>query len=99
MSAIDDKPPSFTAFAADRLIAHGDLGDVARAVHAAADLQPMVFEDATGRLVDLDLRGSADEAAARVSPQVAPAKPSPSASDKNCRFFCILLSPTIRLEK
>jgi hypothetical protein len=76
MSAIDDKILSFTAFAADRLIAHGELGDVARAVHAAADLQPMVFEDATGRVVDLDLRGSADEAAARVSPQVAPARPA-----------------------
>jgi hypothetical protein len=76
MNAIDDETPSFTAFAADRLIAHGDLGDVTRAVHAAADLQPIAFEDATGRVVDLDLRGSADEAAVRASPQVALTKPA-----------------------
>lgn len=66
----------FTVFVGDRLLARGDLAEVARATHAHADAQPIVFEDATGRTVDLDLRGSADEAAARVSAPVSVAKPT-----------------------
>ena len=69
-------PPSgaFTVFVGDRLLARGDLGRVARAAHEHAEAQPAAFDDATGRAIDLDLRGSAEDAAARVSPQ--PAKPS-----------------------
>jgi uncharacterized protein len=66
----------FTAFAGDRLIARGDLARVARAVHALAGDSPLVFEDATGRVVDLDLRGSAEDAAARVAPGAEPSKPA-----------------------
>jgi hypothetical protein len=66
----------FTAFAGDRLIARGDLAQMARAVHALAEDAPLIFEDATGRIVDLDLRGSADAAAARVTPDAQPPKPA-----------------------
>jgi hypothetical protein len=70
-------PPAdgFTAFVGDRRVAHGDLAHVARAAHALAGAQPTVFADATGRVIDLDLRGSADEAVARVSPPAEASKP------------------------
>lgn len=60
-----------TAFAGVTVLASGALEAVARAVHAAAarGVAPiLVFDDATGRVIDLDLRGSADEAAARIAP-------------------------------
>lgn len=76
MNAADDKATRFAAFAGDRLIARGDLPHVVRAVHGVADAQPIVFEDATGRVIDLDLRGSADEAVAKLSPPPAPTKPA-----------------------
>ena len=59
MSDADNRAPAFTAFAGDRMIARGDLAEVARAAHGFADAGLIVFEDATGRVVDLDLRGSA----------------------------------------
>ena len=65
---------TFTAFDRHRLIARGDLPAVARAAHASRTMTPLVFEDATGRTVELDLRGSADEAAARLAPE--PPKPA-----------------------
>ena len=64
----------FTAFVGERLIARGDLAQIARAVHGLGDAQSTIFKDATGHTVDLDLRGTADDAAARVSPQ--PPKPT-----------------------
>ena len=69
-------PAGYTAFAADRRIAWGDLGQVARAAHAHAEALPLVFEDATGRLVDLDLRGSAEDAVARVRSPAEPPRPA-----------------------
>ncbi|THD57515.1 DUF2239 family protein [Phenylobacterium sp.] len=66
---------TFAAFAGDRLIARGDLTRVVRAAHAHGDHALLVLEDLTGRVVDLDLRGSADEAAAKVAPDAEPAKP------------------------
>jgi hypothetical protein len=65
-----------TAFAGHRLIARGDLMAAARAAHANRDDQPLIFDDATGRPVDLDLRGSAEDVVARLSPPAAPAKPA-----------------------
>ncbi len=65
---------SYTAFVASRRVAHGDLSTVALAVHAAQDLQtemPIVFDDATGAVIDLDLRGSADDVLQRL-PQADP---------------------------
>ena len=65
----------FTAFSGDRLIARGDLRTVVPAAHACREMSLLVFEDATGRLVDLDLRGSLGESVARLPPDLAP-KPS-----------------------
>ncbi|WP_394764298.1 DUF2239 family protein [Phenylobacterium sp.] len=69
-------PAGYSAFAADRRIGRGDLGQVARAAHAHAEASPLVFEDATGRLVDLDLRGSAEDAVARVRSPAEPPRPA-----------------------
>lgn len=58
----------FTAFAGERRIASGDLPTVALAVKTAVDAggeRIIVFEDSTGRTVDLDLRGTSDEIEAR----------------------------------
>jgi hypothetical protein len=70
---------SVTAFAGSRLVARGDLASVARAAHANRDEQPVVFDDATGRTVELDLRGSVEEVVARLSPSepVRPARGRP----------------------
>jgi hypothetical protein len=58
-----------TAFEQGRRLAHGELGQVALAVRArlAADptAQPLVFDDTTGAVIDLDLRGSDDDVLAR----------------------------------
>lgn len=63
---------SYTAFDGSRRLAEGALIDVALAVKNALAERPdasiLVFDDATGRVVDLDLRGSADDIAARLAP-------------------------------
>lgn len=60
-----------TAFAGHDLLARGAALDVAlavRGVTAEGRAAPvLVFDDASGRVVDLDLRGSADEIAARLA--------------------------------
>jgi hypothetical protein len=60
-----------TAFAGSTRLAAGPLSEVALAVQAAAaaaDAPPLlVFEDATGRLLDLDLRGTPEELRARLA--------------------------------
>ena len=72
----DKSRAGFTAFVGSRLIARGTLAEVASAAHAFATDQLSVFEDATGRPVDLDLRGTADDALARLSPVIAASKPA-----------------------
>ncbi|WP_243303339.1 DUF2239 family protein [Geothrix oryzisoli] len=61
-----------TAFQGTRRLASGPLPEVALAVKAALDqgaTAPLLtFEDATGRVVDLDLRGTAEAVVARLSP-------------------------------
>ncbi|WP_105133394.1 DUF2239 family protein [Burkholderia sp. BE12] len=61
--------PSYTAFDGHRRLASGPLATVALAVRqAAGDAMPgsiLVFDDATGRSIDLDLRGTADDIRAR----------------------------------
>ena len=64
--------PTHTAFQGQVLLARGPLPEVARAVHAAGADGVLIFEDATGRQIDLDLRGSADEVAARYAPVEEP---------------------------
>ena len=69
---------TFTAFQGDARLAGGPLAEVATAVRAASDAAPeasfVTFDDATGRVVDLDLRGDAAEIAARY----AEATPAPA---------------------
>lgn len=56
---------TFTAFEGHRRIASGELETVARALEAASDgLVRQVFDDRTGRPVDLDLRSGPEAAAA-----------------------------------
>lgn len=60
---------SCTAFVGTRRLARGARLDVALAVKAAEahDERPIVvFDDATGRVIDFDLRGSAADVAARL---------------------------------
>src|SRR3954447_3509622 len=65
-----------TAFQGDRLLSSGPLIDVAMAVKRVLErgaTEPVLtFDDATGCVVDLDLRGSKADIAARLShPQPA----------------------------
>lgn len=64
------KTSSFTAFAGTSKLAAGELASVACAVQAQdqADATVLVFDDHTGKVVDLDLRGSAQDIVARYSP-------------------------------
>ncbi len=58
-----------TAFVGSRLLAAGALIEVALAVKAAtreAESPILVFDDATGRVIDLDLRGSKADIVARL---------------------------------
>jgi len=61
--------PSYTAFDGHRRLASGPLAMVALAVRqAAGDAMSgsiLIFDDATGRSIDLDLRGTADDIRAR----------------------------------
>lgn len=65
------------AFSAERLIARGPASDAMPAIHAAAsDAGPLlVFDAATGRVIDLDLRGTAQDAAARLAPPAVQPEP------------------------
>lgn len=72
---MDDANTLYTAFQGARLLASGSLEDVAVAVARAGERgqQALVFSDATGSQVDLDLRG--DEAAIRARHRPAAAAP------------------------
>ncbi|KUY90554.1 MULTISPECIES: DUF2239 family protein [unclassified Burkholderia] len=75
--------PSYTAFDGHRRVASGPLATVAVAVRqAAGDAMSgtiVIFDDATGRSIDLDLRGTADDIRARYAP--APGEASASAGE------------------
>ena len=71
MSTPTSAPPTTpcTAFAGHRRIASGLLGEVALTIKACASEDPvLVFDDATGRVIDLDLRGTDAEVLARLAP-------------------------------
>ncbi|MBM2771131.1 DUF2239 family protein [Burkholderia anthina] len=78
--------PSCTAFDGHRRIASGPPATVALAVRQAAGEAMsgaiVIFDDATGRSIDLDLRGSDDAVRARYAPPPADASAdaNPSAS-------------------
>jgi hypothetical protein len=70
-----------TAFEGSRLLCSGPLVEVALAVKAAMAWEAadpiLAFDDATGRVIDLDLRGSKAEIIAQLSqPQAKPVDPS-----------------------
>ncbi|MCW2284879.1 hypothetical protein M2323_002767 [Rhodoblastus acidophilus] len=69
--SISSTNPS-TAFAGEKRLFSGPLGEVALAVKAASEVESshtiLVFDDATGRVIDLDLRGSEAEVLGRLSP-------------------------------
>ncbi|ABE61089.1 conserved hypothetical protein [Nitrobacter hamburgensis X14] len=74
---IHDQTSCFTAFEGQRRIASGPLADVALAVKRAGTrtTAPIaIYSDATGRPIDLDLRGSDDEIAARLTLPVGTAE-------------------------
>lgn len=75
---------SCTAFAGSELIASGSPQDVALACKALLDAQDsrtvLVFDDATARPVEFDLRGSEQEVSERLTqPSVMPDTPEESA--------------------
>ncbi|KAB0652861.1 DUF2239 family protein, partial [Burkholderia diffusa] len=82
--------PSYTAFDGHRRFASGPLATVAVAVRQAAGNAMsgtiVIFDDATGRSIDLDLRGTADDIRARYAPvpgeASAPAEPAGAAEQR-----------------
>jgi len=70
-----------TAFDGERRLAFGPLIEVALAVKAAsaagAEGPLLAFDDATGALIDLDLRGSRPEIAARLAAAAGAPPPAP----------------------
>jgi hypothetical protein len=68
------QPQTFTAFEGQRRLAAGPLHEVALAVGRAEQRNAervAIFSDATGRAIDLDLRGFDDEIVARLPPAPA----------------------------
>jgi hypothetical protein len=76
--------PGFTVFAGPRRLATGSLAEVAvaarRSLERDAQDPPLVFDDATGKVVDVDLRGTDDDIRLRAEAQEL-ARPAPDASD------------------
>lgn len=76
-------PATYTAFADHALLAAGSLAEVALAARRAADRNPgaavFIYEDATGRAIDVDTRGTDAEIVARLpapaGPESGPALP------------------------
>src|SRR4051812_25358055 len=70
---------TYAAFAGDALVARGDLGTMLRGakrhLDAHGDGGLLIFEDRTGKQVDFDFRGTADEVIARAAPPPAKAGP------------------------
>lgn len=73
-----------TAFAGDKQIATGPIGQVAMKAKTALDAEPdaivHIFDDATGQTIEVDFRGTPDEVQQRLAqlrnaPSVAPAEP------------------------
>ncbi|NWJ25892.1 DUF2239 family protein [Rhizobium sp. RM] len=64
----DTQTKSCTAFSGHTMMAKGALADVAVALKRAGDATDslLVFDDATGRIIDLDLRGSETEVVQRL---------------------------------
>lgn len=63
---------TLTAFLGEALLCSGNAAEVALCVKAAASQQILIFEDDTGRQIDLDIRGSAEEVFARYAVTAEP---------------------------
>jgi hypothetical protein len=76
--------PSFTAFLGPNWLASGPLAEVAIAVMKASSIAAappiIIFDDASGRPIDLDLRGTERDIVARL-PQPAP--PAETTADES----------------
>lgn len=75
--SIPSPPSSYTAFDGHRQLASGTLADIAVAVRHAVDANAagpvLIFDDATGRSIDIDTRGSDDDLRQRFAPHGQPA--------------------------
>ncbi|WP_437591406.1 DUF2239 family protein [Sorangium sp. So ce1000] len=73
-------PPTFTAFAGTERIVRGTLEEMLREAKKRLDADPevrlFIFEDASGRQVDFDFRGSLEQVLSRARPE-RPAKAGP----------------------
>lgn len=62
---LDQSIPPYSAFQGNCLISSGSLEDVALAAHSATGARPdasiLIFENASGKQVDLDLHGTAQD--------------------------------------
>ena len=78
---MNDAPATYTVFAGTRRLARGSLEEILRAtkkkLDASPDLAVLIFEDRTGRQVDFDFRGTADEVVARALPPPEPERVGP----------------------
>jgi hypothetical protein len=82
--------PQFTAFTGQQRLVTGPLADVALAVmkasRKAASAPIVIFDDATGRPIDLDLRGTERDIVARLAqPASEPAADNPAAPEPRGR--------------
>jgi hypothetical protein len=81
-------PQTFTAFEGQWRLVSGPLAEVALAVKRAEQRaleRVAIFSDATGRAIDLDLRGSDDEIVARLPAAPGPAAPEAASSEPRGR--------------
>jgi hypothetical protein len=80
-------PANFTVFENEHRVATGPLAEVALVVKWMADrpgsTSILIFDDSTGRTVDLDLRGSDAEVMERLQPAASP--PAPAAASPRGR--------------
>ena len=78
-AATPDPRHRYTAFADGRIVAAGLLHEVALALCRSDPPAPLVFSDATGEQVDLDLRGGEAQVRARYPAPAAAAVPAEAA--------------------
>lgn len=72
--------PTYTAFAGTKEVVTGEREDVLRSLkkkYGRVNGTVLIFEDGTGRQVDFDFRGSADDVVARAAgaPKAGPGRP------------------------
>src|SRR5882757_5568759 len=74
-------PAQFTAFEGEQRLVSGSLADVALAVKKTSDADLtatiVIFNDSTGRTLDLDLRGTSSEILKRLPPTAVSSDPPP----------------------